>query len=90
MKSIVRRILPSECPNCGKNSISLYDKFDRRVNYSLLTKYNSFDQIKKKFEKTDFKYMRCDLCKHVFVLDWTRSQIPYPTNKDIYKEFERK
>lgn len=85
----VRRILPSECPNCRNNTISIYDKFDRRVNYSLLTRYNSPEQIKKKLEKSDLKYMRCDVCKSVFALDWTRKEIPYPVDKDKYKEFER-
>ena len=85
----VRRILPSECPNCGKNTIALYDKYDKRINYSLLCKYNSFDKISKKIEKTDLKYMRCDTCKCVFVLDWTKKEIPYPTTKDKYKEFEK-
>ena len=51
MKKVVRRLLPSECPNCKMNSLSLYDKYDRRINYSLLCKYNSFGQIKRKIEK---------------------------------------
>lgn len=84
----VRRILPCECPNCGKSNISIYDNKDRRINYSLLCKYNTFDQIKKKLEKADLKYMKCDICKSVFVLDWTKKEIPYPITKKVYKEFE--
>lgn len=89
MRNIVRRLLPSECPNCGSHSICLYDKYDRRINYPLLCKYNTFDQIKKKLEKSDLKYMRCDNCKSVFILDWTKKEIPYPTTKNKYKEFEK-
>lgn len=89
MKKVVRRLLPSECPNCKMNSLSLYDKYDRRINYSLLCKYNSFSQIKRKIEKTDLKYMRCDNCKSVFILDWTKKDIPYPSTKEKYREFER-
>lgn len=85
----IRRLLPCECPNCGNKSVSIYDKFDRRINYPLLCKYNTFDQIKNKLEKSDLKYMRCDSCKSVFVLDWTRKEIPYPITKDTYREFEK-
>lgn len=89
MNNPVKRLLPSKCPNCGNHTISLYDKFDRKINYPLLCRYNSFDQIKKKLEKTDLKYMRCDSCKSVYVLDWTKKEIPYPSTKEVYKEFER-
>lgn len=89
MRVAVKRLLPSICPNCNKESLSIYDIYDRRINYSLLCKYNTFDQINKKLEKTNLKYMRCDLCKSVFILDWTKKKIPYPTTKDIYKEFEK-
>lgn len=89
MISPVRRLLPSECPNCGNNTLSLYDKYDKRINYPLLCKYNTFDQIKRKLEKTDLKYLRCDNCKSIFILDWTKSVIPYPSTKEKYKEFER-
>lgn len=85
----VRRILPCECPKCGNNTIAIYDKFDKRINYSLLCRYNTFEQIKKKLERIDLKYMRCDACKSVFVLDWTKKEIPYPTSKDTYRKFER-
>lgn len=88
MKPIVRRILPSECPHCGSNSIYIYDKYGKRINYPLLCKYNTFDQIKKKFEKSDLKYMQCDNCKEIFTLDWTKKQIPYPVSKDLYRKFE--
>lgn len=84
----VRRILPSECPNCGNQTISIYDNKDRRINYSLLCKYNEFSKIKQKLENTDLKYMKCDSCKSVFILDWTKKEIPYPTTKEKYKEFE--
>lgn len=84
----VKRLLPSKCPNCGNESISLYDNKDRRINYPLMCKYNTFNQIKKKIEKSEIKYMKCDICKCVFVPDWTRKEVPYPTNKTIYKEFE--
>lgn len=89
MISIVRRLSPSECPNCKKSSLSLYDKYDKRINYSLLCKYNTYDQIKKKLEKTDLKYLRCDNCKSVFILDWTKKDIPYPATKDKYIQFEK-
>lgn len=89
LKSIVKRLLPHTCPKCGNNTISIFDKFDRRVNYQLLNRYNSSEQIKKKIENTDLKYMRCDVCKSVFVLDWTKGEIPYPISKDTYREFER-
>ena len=85
----VRRILPSECPNCKKESLSLYDNRDRRINYSLLCKYNTFDQIKKKIEKSNLRYMKCDNCKSIFILDWTKKEIPYPATKDKYEKFER-
>lgn len=86
--SVVRRIYPSECPNCGKNTINIYDKFGRMINYSLLAKYNTVDQIYDKIIKSDLKYMKCSSCNKDFILDWTRSKIPYPSNKDKYKEFE--
>lgn len=85
----VRRILPSECPNCNQNTLSLYDNRNRRINYSLLCKYSTFDQIKKKLEKSNLKYLQCDNCKSIFVLDWTKKEIPYPCTKDKYKKFER-
>ena len=95
----VRRILPSECPNCNQNTLSLYDNRNRRINYSLLCKYNTFDQIKKQLnkfntvidalEKSNLKYLQCDNCKSIFVLDWTKKEIPYPCTKDKYKKFER-
>lgn len=85
----VRRILPSECPNCNQNTLSLYDNRNRRINYSLLCKYNTFDQIKKKLEKSNLKYLQCDNCKAIFVLDWTKKEIPYPCTKDKYKKFEK-
>ena len=85
----VRRILPCECPNCNQNTLSLYDNRNRRINYSLLCKYNTFDQIKKKLEKSNLKYLQCDNCKSIFVLDWTKKEIPYPCTKDKYKKFER-
>ena len=85
----VRRILPSECPNCNQNTLLLYDNRNRRINYSLLCKYNTFDQIKKKLEKSNLKYLQCDNCKSIFVLDWTKKEIPYPCTKDKYKKFER-
>ena len=88
MKQVVRRILPCECPNCETNTLSLYDRYDRKINYSLLCKYNDFDKIQKKFEKIDLRYLRCDNCKSVFILDWTNTLIPYPTTKEKYKEFE--
>lgn len=89
LKSIVKRLYPHTCPNCTNNTISIYDKFDKRVNYGLLCRYNNPEQIKIKLKKTDLKYMRCDVCKSVFVLDWTRGEIPYPMFKEIYEEFER-
>lgn len=89
LKSVVKRLFPHTCPNCGNNNISIYDKFDKRINYSLLCKYNNKDQIKKKLENTDLKYMKCDICKYIFTLDWTKGEIPYPISKDKYKEFER-
>lgn len=89
LKNIVKRLLPSTCPNCGNNNISIYDKFDKIINYSLLCKYNSKDQIKKKLENTDLKYMRCDVCKSIFTLNWTKGAIPYPISKDSYKRFEK-
>lgn len=89
LKNIVKRLSPNTCPNCGNNNISIYDKFDKRINYSLLCKYNSKDQIKKKLENTDLKYMRCDICKSIFTLNWTRGDIPYPISKDLYKRFEK-
>lgn len=85
----VRRILPCECPNCNQNTLSLYDNRNRRINYSLLCKYNTFDQIKKKLEKSNLKYLQCDNCKSIFVLDWTKKEIPYPCTKDKYKKFEK-
>lgn len=90
LKCIVKRLLPYTCPSCGTNRISIFDKFDRRINYSLLCKYNNEDQIKKKLENTDLKYMKCDICKSIFVLDWTRDEIPYPLYKNIYNDFERR
>lgn len=86
--SPVKRLLPSKCPNCGQESISIYDRFDRRINYVLLCKYNNFEQIEKKLEKSELKYMKCDRCKTIFCLDWTRKGIPYPINKNIYTKFE--
>lgn len=85
----IQRILPSECPNCGNHSISIYDRKDNRINYSLLCKYNSFEQIKIKLSKSDLKYMKCESCKSVFVLDWTRNEIPYPCTKEVYNKFEK-
>lgn len=85
----VERILPCTCPKCGNNTITIYNKFDKRINYPLLNRYNSPEQIKKKLENTDLKYMRCDVCKTVFTLDWTKGEIPYPISKDMYKKFER-
>lgn len=89
LKSIVKRLLPHTCPECGNNSISIYDKFDKRVNYTLLCRYNTEDQIKKKLQNTDLKYMKCDVCKSVFILDWTKGEIPYPISKVMYRKFER-
>lgn len=86
----VRRLLPSECPNCGNNTISIYDRKDNRINYPLLCKYNSFEEIQKKLEKSNIRYMRCDSCKSVFILDWTKQIIPYPNTIEVYKEFEEK
>lgn len=86
--SLVRRILPCECPNCHKNTICIYDKYGKMINYPLLLKYNNEDQILLKLKNTDLKYMRCDSCKSVFILDWTRGKIPYPSTKEVYKEFE--
>lgn len=85
----VRRLYPSECPNCGKNNIIIYDKFGRVINYSLLIKYNTNDQIYDKIKKSDLKYMKCNSCGKEFILDWTRNKIPYPITKDKYKEFEK-
>lgn len=85
----VRRLLPSECPKCKNRTISIYDKYDKKINYNLLCRYNTFDQIKKKIENTDLRYMRCDSCKSVFILDWTKQIIPYPNTKEVYKEFEK-
>ena len=84
----VKRLLPCTCPNCGNNTVSMYDKKDNRINYPLLCRYNSFEQIQKKLENTDIRYMRCDVCKSVFILDWTKQIIPYPNTKIVYKEFE--
>lgn len=84
-----KRLFPCECPKCGNNTISMYDKYDKRINYALLCRYNTFEQIKKKIENTDLRYMRCDSCKSVFILDWTKQIIPYPNTKEVYKEFEK-
>lgn len=84
----VTRLLPSECPNCGKQTLCLYDKYDKKINYGLLCKYNNFEQIKRKIENTELKYMKCDSCKSVYILDWTKQMIPYPNIKKVYKEFE--
>lgn len=89
LKNPIKRILPSECPKCGKNSLSLYDKYDKRINYQILCRYNSLTQIQKKLEKTDLRYLKCDNCKSVFILDWTKKEVPYPTTKEKYKKFER-
>lgn len=85
----IRRLLPCECPNCNNRTVSMYDKYGNRINYPLLCKYNTFDQIKKKLENTDIRYMRCDSCKSIFILDWTKQIIPYPNTKKVYKEFEK-
>lgn len=84
----VKRILPYECPKCGNKTINIYDKWDKRVNYSLLCRYNTYEQVKRKLENTDLKYMRCDACKSIFILDWSREKIPYPISKDIFIKFE--
>lgn len=89
LHTVIRRLLPCECPNCNRATISMYDKYNNRINYPLLCKYNTFDQIKKKLENTDIKYMKCESCKSVFVLDWTKQLVPYPNTKEVYKEFER-
>ena len=36
MKSIVIRLLPSECPNCGRNTLSLYDRYDKKEKHFLM------------------------------------------------------
>ena len=84
----IRRLLPSECPNCNNDSLFIYDKNNNRINYSLLCKYNTFEQIERKFQQSDLRYMRCESCKSIFILDWTKQIIPCPNTKETYKEFE--
>lgn len=88
MISIVKRITPVYCPNCGNDTVALYDDRDRRINYAILFKYNNKEQIKKKLENANLKYMRCDSCKSIYILDWTRDELPYPATKIKYKKFE--
>lgn len=86
--NIVKRLLPCDCPRCLRSNIVIYDAKNNKINYSLLCKYNNREKIYKKIERVPLKYMQCESCKSIFVLDWTRDIIPYPVDKYTYREFE--
>lgn len=75
------------CDNCKKETLELYDRYNKSVGYNTIVRFQQFSLIDNK----SLRYFRCNNCGKIYNIDWT-GNFPVPFTEinmnDYIKRFQ--
>ena len=87
-KEMCRIVYPYTCPVCGNNMLFFTrNRTNTVIDYKQVMQTHNDDSIKDYLAGKDVEYLKCMVCKKLFIIDWT-SGIARPLKyKNILKRF---
>jgi DNA-directed RNA polymerase subunit RPC12/RpoP len=89
LKEMCRIMYPYTCPACGNHMLF----FTRNRNNSiidykeLIESIKDNDKIKEFLAERDVEYLKCVICKKIFIIDWTKEYAKPLIYRDALKHF---
>lgn len=87
-KEMCRIMHPYTCPSCGSDM--LFFTRNRNIgviDYKHLIDTKSNDEIMDYLAEKNIEYLKCTICKKMFIIDWTHGYARPLLHKDILKKF---
>lgn len=81
-------IKPYECQICHKGNLMFLDKMGRMLHYKyFLDNALSAENLKQALYMVHVKFLQCDTCRRIFLIDWTDSWPKAVINSQILMDF---
>lgn len=87
-KEMCRIIYPYTCPACGNNMLFFTrNKTNTVIDYKQIIHNKNSDTIKEYLADKDVEYLKCIICKKMFIIDWTSGYARPLKYKNTLKRF---
>lgn len=89
LKEMCRIIYPYTCPACGNNML-----FFTRARNNMIIDYKNLiesnknnDDVMNYLGEKNVEYLKCLVCKKMYIIDWTHGYARPLMNRDTLKQF---
>ena len=89
LKVMCRIMHPYTCPGCGNDMLFFTrSRNNNIIDYkSLIDEKSNNDEIINYLQDKNIEYLKCVVCKKIFIIDWTHDYARPLRDRDVLKRF---